>query len=450
MSELHVAGRTIEGLGMVHWNISPHPIADVRDWNDAGRLELQPDFQRREVWAQSAKIMLIDSILSDIPLPKIFLAKTIKGGSVHRVVIDGQQRISTILSFLRDEFALESPYSGPFGGKRFSDFDEVETDKFLRYRIDFNEADNPSDREVRNVYMRVNKYTVPLTRQELRRADYPGDFLDLAEELSIHEFFEDAGVFTATDRRRYADAEYISELLAALIDGIQDKKTELDSFYIDYTRWDPKDRKSVVSRFENVTSDLSTIFSELTGGIRGTRFRQKADFYSLFVAIDELRGEGHVLAGKSLDPLVDDLRHLDYGIRPEGEVDILSEYAIKCVSQANSASSRRWRADFLKAMIGGTYRSTPPAGKELAVFYRLMDDYVRADGGGMCPPTIHECPGCDDPVEVDKNALLAWHSNETVFQTYNVSWIHPECATQPGWRVMRRPTETDDAQPDLL
>lgn len=60
---------------MVHWNISPHPIADVRDWSDAGRLELQPDFQRREVWAQSAKIMLIDSILSDIPLPKIFLAK---------------------------------------------------------------------------------------------------------------------------------------------------------------------------------------------------------------------------------------------------------------------------------------------------------------------------------------------------------------------------------------
>lgn len=146
---------------MVHWNISPHPIADVRDWSDAGRLELQPDFQRREVWAQSAKIMLIDSILSDIPLPKIFLAKTIKGGSVHRVVIDGQQRISAILAFLRDQFILEPPYSGPFLGKRFSDFNETETDNFLRYRIDFNEADNPSDREVRDVYMRVNKYTVP-------------------------------------------------------------------------------------------------------------------------------------------------------------------------------------------------------------------------------------------------------------------------------------------------
>ncbi|WP_324260334.1 DUF262 domain-containing protein [Altererythrobacter sp. H2] len=435
---------------MVHWNISPHPIADVRDWSDAGRLELQPDFQRREVWAQSAKIMLIDSILSDIPLPKIFLAKTIKGGSVHRVVIDGQQRISTILAFLRDEFHLESPYIGPFLGKRFSDFNEDETDKFLRYRIDFNEADNPSDREVRDVYMRVNKYTVPLTRQELRRADYPGDFLDVAEELSVAEFFEDAGVFTATDRRRYADAEYVSEILAALIGGIQDKKDTLDDFYITHTSWPADDRKAIIKRFKAVIADLSKIFEGWRGGIKGTRFRQKADFYSLFVAIDELLSDGHALGEKPLDALINDLRGLDDGIRPEADVDILSEYAIKCVSQANSASSRRWRADFLKAVIGGTYRAAPPTGDERKIFYRIMDDYTKADGGGMCPPTEHDCPACNEAVDQDDGALLAWGDGEVVFQTYNVCWIHPDCATEPGWRVIHRPSEADDDQPDLL
>lgn len=434
---------------MVHWNISPHPIADVRDWSDAGRLELQPDFQRREVWAQSAKIMLIDSILSDIPLPKIFLAKTIKGGSVHRVVIDGQQRISTILAFLRDQFHLEPPYDGPFLGKCFSDFNEDETDKFLRYRIDFNEADNPSDREVRDVYMRVNKYTVPLTRQELRRADYPGDFLDVAEELSVLEFFEEAGVFTATDRRRYADAEYVSELLSALIGGIQDKKEGLDDFYIAYTKWPSDDRKAIIKRFNAVINDLSRIFEGWKGGIKGTRFRQKADFYSLVVAIDELLRDGHVIGEKPLDALVNDLRDLDYGIRPEAEVDILSEYAIKCVSQANSASSRRWRADFLKTILGGTYRAIPPGGDERKIFYRLMDGYSKSDGGGMCPPTEHDCPACDAVVDPDQ-ALLAWGPGEAVYQAYNVRWIHPECADDPNWRVIHRPTEADDAQPDLL
>jgi hypothetical protein len=436
---------------MVHWNISPHPIADVRDWSDAGRLELQPDFQRREVWAQSAKIMLIDSILSDIPLPKIFLAKTIKGGSVHRVVIDGQQRISTILAFLRDQFILEPPYSGPFLGKRFSDFNETETDNFLRYRIDFNEADNPSDREVRDVYMRVNKYTVPLTRQELRRADFPGDFLSVAEELSVSEFFEEAGVFTATDRRRYADAEYISEILAALIDGVQDKKDRLDEFYIAHTTWALENRRAIVARFGNVLADLATIFAQWQGGIKGTRFRQKADFYSIFVAIDELQQEGHRLDEKPLEALVHDLRELDYGIRPEAEVDILSEYAIKCVSQANSASSRRWRADFLKAILAGTYRAAPPTGDDRAIFYRLMDDYAKADGGGMCPPTEHECPAGAGLVDVRDGALLAWGPGEAVFQIYNVCWIHRSCAADlADWRIIQRPSVADDDQPDLL
>jgi hypothetical protein len=437
---------------MVHWNISPHPIADVRDWSEAGRLELQPDFQRREVWAPSAKIMLIDSILRDIPLPKIFLAKTIKNGSVHRVVIDGQQRISTILGFLRGDFALDPPYTGPLAGKCFEDFDDDEIDRFLRYRIDFNEADNPTDREVRDVYMRVNKYTVPLTKQELRRADFPGDFLDVSEELSVAPFFEDAGVFTATDRRRYADAEYVSEILAALIDGVQDKKSGLDDFYIDLTEWPADARKSVVSRFRNALLDIEYIFDEIQGGLKSTRFRQKADFYSLFVAIDELKSEGLSLDGKDLSDLISDIRMLDFGIRPEADVDIFSEYAIKCVSQANSAASRRWRADFLKGILAGTYRGCPPRGEGIKLYYQIMDDCAQADSSGFCPPAEHECPECNALIgNIDKECVLGWGPNETTFQVSNAMWFHEECTTEnEGWHIIRRPTETSDEQPDLL
>ncbi|WP_214069592.1 DUF262 domain-containing protein [Photorhabdus hainanensis] len=55
------------------WVSTTHPISDIRDWNDAGTLILQPDYQRREVWGIAAKIMLIDSIMNAIPMPKIFL-----------------------------------------------------------------------------------------------------------------------------------------------------------------------------------------------------------------------------------------------------------------------------------------------------------------------------------------------------------------------------------------
>src|SRR4051812_17956089 len=104
---------------MGKWNSSPHPISDLRDWTRANRLEVRPDFQRREVWSQAARVMLIDTILREVPMPKMFLWNAVINESTHRRVIDGQQRILAILAFLDDKFALERPYSGPYLGKKF-------------------------------------------------------------------------------------------------------------------------------------------------------------------------------------------------------------------------------------------------------------------------------------------------------------------------------------------
>ena len=178
----------------------------------------------------------MDTILRGIPMPKIFLANELKNGSTYRIVIDGQQRLSAILAFLRDEFSLEAPYDGEDKGRKFSELSQETQGRFLSYQVDFNEGINPSDEEVREVYARVNKYTVPLNKQELRRADFPGDFLKVSEEMAVQGFFDEANIFSPSDRRQYLDVEYVSELLAALLKGIQDKQTKLDEFYIEYAR----------------------------------------------------------------------------------------------------------------------------------------------------------------------------------------------------------------------
>ena len=56
--------------------------------------------------------MLMDTIIRDIPMPKIFLANKVQEDHTHRIAIDGQQRISAILDFLSDKFSLDKPYSG--------------------------------------------------------------------------------------------------------------------------------------------------------------------------------------------------------------------------------------------------------------------------------------------------------------------------------------------------
>ena len=214
------------------WNSSAHPISDIRDWNNSNRLEIRPDFQRQEVWSSAANILLMDTILQNIPMPKIFFKAVIRESDTYRIVIDGQQRIKAILSFLKDNFELAQPYSGEYIGKKFSELPIDIQEEFLSYKIDINEIRNASEEIVREIYSRVNKYNIALNKQELRRADYPGDFLKLSEKLSQIDFFEEAKIFSIANRKRMGDVEYISELLAILIAGPQDKKKSLDTFYL--------------------------------------------------------------------------------------------------------------------------------------------------------------------------------------------------------------------------
>lgn len=416
---------------MKSWNSSPHPISDIRDWKQLERLEIKPDFQRLEVWSDAAKVMLMDTILRGIPMPKIFVSSVIKNDQVHRTVIDGQQRISAILAFMADKFPLDKPYSGEFKGLKFSGLPEDVRSSFLQYRIDFNEAMEFSEEELRETYSRLNKYSVALTKQELRRADFPGAFLRLAEDLANHDYLEAARIFTIANRRRLADVEYVSELLAALISGPQDKRDTLDSFYLQYSTWDEEERQKIERRFVDVLSDMREIFSD-SFPIHQTRFRQKADFYSLLLGIDEMRKVGGSLDGADLSFLREDIKYLDYVIAPESDVPDCRDYAIKCVSQANSQASRKWRVGFLRSFLVGTYLRKPPVGDSAVLFYRLLTDC----GSPMCPPPTYQCDSCEEEIDPNELELVGWRKDSSVFQINNAIRLHQKCVDTEKWFVL--------------
>lgn len=104
-----------------NWVSSSHPISDVRDWHLVNRLNLKPDYQRTEVWSEAAQIMLIDTILQNIPMPKVFLTARIVDRRTYRTVIDGQQRLRAILRFINDDLALNPPFKGEYPGCKFSE-----------------------------------------------------------------------------------------------------------------------------------------------------------------------------------------------------------------------------------------------------------------------------------------------------------------------------------------
>jgi hypothetical protein len=415
------------------WQSSSHTIADIRDWNNGETLLLQPDYQRREVWGDAARVMLIDSILNGIPMPKIFVSKKIKDMRTYRSVIDGQQRISTILAFLSDGFLLEAPYVGPYLGKKFSELPEDAQTEVLSYDIDFNEASGLPDEELREVYSRVNKYLVALNRQELRKADFPGEFLKVAEELANFDTLEEFGLFNATARRRSLDVEYVCELLAAQLKGVSDKKDVIDECCRDYAAWPPEQSDASKSEFGGVLSDIALIF-DADFPMRKTRWKQKADFYSFFFAVLLLRRQGLALPAE-LGLLRRDLALLDKRIAPTSEVPILSKYAVFCVSQANSTSSRNWRMRLIRAILRGTYEGSIEEKEQRELVSEIARDLRFSvdpdfDGDGCPPAEGFVCEGCgvgDEGETSLVNSFLYWSKGSTVFQLSNARWAHSKC-----------------------
>ncbi|MGO9207301.1 MAG: DUF262 domain-containing protein, partial [Candidatus Limnocylindrales bacterium] len=79
-----------------------YTVGQFLEWQRTGVLRLQPVFQRRSVWSLKAKSLLIDSVVRGLPMPIVFLRQLqdLKTFRSQMEVVDGQQRLRTLLSFI--------------------------------------------------------------------------------------------------------------------------------------------------------------------------------------------------------------------------------------------------------------------------------------------------------------------------------------------------------------
>ena len=89
--------------------LEQYRISDFIDWRKQKRLNLNPNFQRGSVWSPAARTFLIDTILRQLPIPKVYLRTNIDVTTKQtiREVVDGQQRIRAILDFSDDLFPYQ-------------------------------------------------------------------------------------------------------------------------------------------------------------------------------------------------------------------------------------------------------------------------------------------------------------------------------------------------------
>lgn len=277
---------------MKNFDSRTYSINDFLEWHNNNQLELSPRFQRRSVWTDQARSYLMDTIVRGKPIPKVFIRQKINPltkASV-REVVDGQQRLRTILSYLKDGFQISKRHHSQYGGLYFSQLstvdDQIQTN-ILNYELSVDLLINMPDSEVLDVFGRLNSYAVVLNTQEKINADHFGPFKTLADKLAHDhlEFWIGNSILTEPQVTRMADVTLSADLLVAMIEGIKSKK-QLKGFYDLYEKEFHHDVDDLEARFRSTLDDITKIFDS---SLRTSEFRRVPIFYSLFTAVYHLR-----------------------------------------------------------------------------------------------------------------------------------------------------------------
>ncbi len=80
---------------------SSHTVQELLEISAKGQLNMDPDYQRNVVWAKNKKREFIKSLILACPIPSLMLS--LDTNHVYNV-LDGKQRLTTMISFVKNEF----------------------------------------------------------------------------------------------------------------------------------------------------------------------------------------------------------------------------------------------------------------------------------------------------------------------------------------------------------
>jgi len=238
---------------------------DFELWQANGMLDITPKFQRRPVWRTPARSYFLDTMLRGMTVPPLYLRLTQNETKTKpiRQVVDGQQRMRSVLDFINDDFKLSKTLNAAWAGKRFSELSPDEKARIKGFKFSSEIFGGISDEQVLEVFCRLNMNGVPLNKQELRNGKYFGFFKQTAYTLAFEylQFWRKNRIFTELSLARMLEVELTSELLIAGNSGMQDKKTSLDSFYQDLEEKYP-DQERDSKRFKETVAAISAGFAD--------------------------------------------------------------------------------------------------------------------------------------------------------------------------------------------
>ena len=204
-----------------------------RAWKEDKELDPRPSFQRGYVWDKNKATKLVESVLLHVPLPLIYTADEENG---TEVVIDGQQRLTTLFSFIDGFFPLskkdderekrgESVRRRPFKlgkmkilsdlqGSGLSDLPPDLKKTFQNFTIQIIRISKDSHPDVKfEIFERLNTGSVALADQEIRNCIFRGTYNDLLCDIANYPTFQKI-LGISNSAARMQDVELVLRFMA--------------------------------------------------------------------------------------------------------------------------------------------------------------------------------------------------------------------------------------------
>lgn len=279
---------------------------------------LIPPFQRNYVWTIKEASKFIESLLLGLPVPGVFLAREKKSNKM--LVIDGQQRLKTLLFFYKGIFNPKEEdkqqqifkligVQEKFEGCTYTSLEQDDqirlNDSVIHATIIKQDSPKDDDTSIYHIFDRLNSKGRRLTPQEIRTAISHGPFINLIKELNIYPNWRE--IYGKTSNR-LKDQELILRFLALFYNSSEYKKpmNEFLNIFCDIHR-------DADERFLNEVRNLFTHTIDIAGNALGRNaFRpagslNAAVFDSVMVGIARRLQGAEIKNSTALKKTYDDL-----------------------------------------------------------------------------------------------------------------------------------------------
>lgn len=267
-------------------------IKDISKMFEEKTLIVDESYQRRSVWGEKDKVRLVETVLLNLIIPVLFFWKAdtdAETGESITHIVDGQQRIKALCSFVNNDFKLKTQFlldksaKEKYGNKYFKDLESEDKKNFWLYQLMVIDIDPSATREdIITMFNRLNLTDYNLNDQE-KRNSMSGEFASLARELSDAPIWEERHLFTTTDIKRMKDVEFCASLILLYRNGIIDQtdQTALNQAY-EELQAGYKDAEIDKEAINNAIEQISQFF--VSDDV--TKFlKKKTQLYTLFSVV---------------------------------------------------------------------------------------------------------------------------------------------------------------------